>query len=180
MNNADLTLQTGILLSVTKHAQLMKEIVAAEPEKGMSISIAELKLLQKQILKDVKTLNAHLLEEKFLVEQAKKELDLISQIVKRGFSVMRECYVSTIDMFMDIEYAHRDCPLNLQKWLDADGANFFHDAYGIHKNLNRKTKKLDNCFVPRYAKQDNEPDLIEDDRAYNQDLIQRANDEDML
>lgn len=152
MNNADLTLQTGMLLKATKHKQLMEEIITAEPEKGMQTSIMELKQLQGQILRDVKKLNRHLLKEKLLTKQRKDDFDLISKIVKRGFSIMHECYSSTVDMFMDIEYAHQDCSLNLQKWLDADDANFYHDAYGIYENFNRKTKKLENCFIPRFAK----------------------------
>ena len=68
MNDADLTLQTGILLKVTKHKQLMEEIVMAPADKGMSTSIEELKQLQKTILKDVKMLNRHTLKEEFLVK----------------------------------------------------------------------------------------------------------------
>ena len=93
---------------------------------------------------------------------------------------MKEHYTDKLDMMLDMEYANRDCPLKLQELLNADEFDFWHDIFGIYKNLNRQTKKLENCFVPRYAKPENEPDLIEDDRAYNQDLIQRANDEDML
>ena len=66
MNNADLTLQTGIFLNAAKHAQLMKEIITAPADKGMWISIEELKRLQKTILKDIKMLNRHILKEEFL------------------------------------------------------------------------------------------------------------------
>ena len=69
MNNADSVLQTGIFLNEAKYERLMKEIIIAEPEKGMSISIEELKQLQKIILKDIKTLNRHILKEKFLTER---------------------------------------------------------------------------------------------------------------
>lgn len=68
MNDADLTLQTGIFLSAAKHAQLMKEVIDAPPNKGMSVTIEELKELQKSILKDVKMLNRHILKEEFLTE----------------------------------------------------------------------------------------------------------------
>lgn len=52
---------------------------------------------------------------------------------------------------MDIMAAHLDCPMKLDELLAADDFNFLHDVFGIRKNLNRKTGKLDNCFVPRFA-----------------------------
>jgi len=73
MNDVDLTLQTGIALNVAHHAKLLKEIVEAPADKGMSVSIGELKQLQKTILKDVKMLNRHILKEEFLARQERLE-----------------------------------------------------------------------------------------------------------
>ncbi len=86
----------------------------------------------------------------------KKEMDLILKIVDRGYDEMCTygLYKTKLDMIMDIETAHKNCPLDLQKLLDADEANFYHDVMGIFKNLNRQTKKLENCFVPRFAKKE--------------------------
>ena len=86
----------------------------------------------------------------------KEEMDLILKIVDRKYNEMYTygLYKTKLDMIMDIEAAHADCPLDLQKLLDADEANFYHDVMGIFKNINRKTKKLDNCFVPRFAKRE--------------------------
>ena len=109
-----------------------------------------------------------------------KRVDLIMDIVDRGWETMEGHYKDKLCMIMDIDFADRDCPLELQELLDADDGNFYHDIIGIHNNLNRQTKKLENCFLPRHAKRNVEPDLTENDRAYNQDLIQRAGDEDML
>ena len=55
-------------------------------------------------------------------------------------------------MIMDIEVANRDCPLKLQELLDADDTNFYHDIIGIGQHLNRQTRKLEDCFLPRFAK----------------------------
>jgi hypothetical protein len=82
----------------------------------------------------------------------KEEMKLISKIVDKAFETeMQAHYGSKLDMFMDIEFVHKDCPLNLQRLLEADNFNFFHDVIGIYENLNRKTKKLENCFVPRFT-----------------------------
>ena len=84
--------------------------------------------------------------------KTKEEMQLISKIVDRAFETeMQALYGSKIDMFMDIENVHNDCHLNLKRLLEADKFNFFHDVVGIYNNLNRKTKKLENCFVPRFT-----------------------------
>lgn len=86
----------------------------------------------------------------------RKEMDLILKIVDRGYNemYMYGLYKIRLDMTMDLEAAHADCPLDLQKLLDADEVNFYHDVMGIFKNINRQTKKLENCFVPRFAKKE--------------------------
>ncbi len=53
---------------------------------------------------------------------------------------------------MDIEAVHSNImPLKLKELLKADNFNFAHDVFGIANHLNRRTIKLENCFVPRYA-----------------------------
>jgi hypothetical protein len=44
------------------------------------------------------------------------------------------------------------CDLDLEALLKADDFNFSHDIAGIHNHLNRETKKLDNWFLPRFAR----------------------------
>ena len=82
----------------------------------------------------------------------KEEMGLILKIVKRGYPTMEGHYRIRLDMMMDIEAVHENCPLELEKLLYADDTNFYHDITGIFANLNRRTKKLENCFVPRFAK----------------------------
>lgn len=54
---------------------------------------------------------------------------------------------------MDINACHcNGCPLDLEKLLAFDDANFFHDLYGIRRHINRKTGQLEDCFLPRCAK----------------------------
>jgi len=81
-----------------------------------------------------------------------KKVNLIMDIVDRGWEEMKSNYRDKLEMMLDIETADRDCPLKLQELLDADDFNFYHDILGIRRNLNRKTKQLENCFLPRYAR----------------------------
>ena len=87
-------------------------------------------------------------------ERLKKieESRLISKIVNRGWETMKKNYRERIDMIMDIDAANEDCPLKLQELLDADDINFYHDIIGIGQHLNRQTRKLEDCFLPRFAK----------------------------
>lgn len=82
----------------------------------------------------------------------KEEMKLISKILDRGYPTMQGHYKTKLDMIMDIEATHENCPLDLVKLLETDDSNFYHDIIGIHNNLNRKTKELENCFLPRFAK----------------------------
>lgn len=56
-----------------------------------------------------------------------------------------------MSLIMDLESANEEFDLRLDALLDADDFNFAHDIIGIQNNLDRKTKKMKNFFVPRYA-----------------------------
>ena len=81
-----------------------------------------------------------------------KEMRLIDKIVKRGWKMMNDCYRDQLSMIMDLTFTHVNTPLRLNDLLIADDLNFNHDIIGICNNLNRSTKKLNNCFIPRYIK----------------------------
>lgn len=82
----------------------------------------------------------------------KKEIELTMKIVNRAWVKMEMNYKDKLSMVMDIEAANKDCPMDLQRLLEADDCNFYHDIIGIGNYLNRQTKKLENCFCPRFAK----------------------------
>lgn len=56
-----------------------------------------------------------------------------------------------LSLVMDIDFADKDCPLRLRELAQAPDFDFAHDVFGIERHLNRTTKKLQNCFVPRFA-----------------------------
>lgn len=82
----------------------------------------------------------------------KQDYKLISSIAKRAWNDMKDYYVSMVDFVLDLECVKEKYNLDLKRLLEADDLDFYHDIYGIHNNLNRQTKQLDNCFIPRYCK----------------------------
>lgn len=56
------------------------------------------------------------------------------------------------DIILDIVCCHHHaCRLRLDELLVADNVNFMHDIAGINRHLNRRTFKLEDCFLPRFA-----------------------------
>lgn len=83
-----------------------------------------------------------------------KDSELISLIAKRAVkqAAEQEIKIEPLDMTMDLTAVHANgCPLRLADLLTADEFNFAHDIHGIRFNLNRRTGRLGNCFVPRFA-----------------------------
>lgn len=56
-----------------------------------------------------------------------------------------------MSLIMDIQNAHEQFNLRLNEWLKADDFDFSHDIVEIQQNINRETKKVENCFLPRYS-----------------------------
>lgn len=58
-----------------------------------------------------------------------------------------------IQILMDLEVVHGGtCPLRLAELANAKRYDFAHDIAGIRRHLNRETGKLEDCFLPRFAK----------------------------
>lgn len=84
----------------------------------------------------------------------KTTMEIESKIADRSIKMATELNVQYDKMtaVMDIDACHNNgCPLKLAELLSAEDANFAHDVFGIRANINRKTGKLQNCFVPRYS-----------------------------
>lgn len=81
----------------------------------------------------------------------KEEADIIHLIGVRAVNKFR--FNDLLKVEMDITACHNSGnPLRLQELLDADDYEFKHDVDGIVKNINRRTGKLENFFVPRFSK----------------------------
>lgn len=80
----------------------------------------------------------------------KENFELIGKIADRA----KEMNLFMFDRFsfiMDMESATEQFNLRLNELLNADNFNFAHDVVGIQNNINRKTGKVENCFLPRFS-----------------------------
>lgn len=82
--------------------------------------------------------------------QEKEQFELIMAIVKRA-DEMGLMVFDRLSLSMDLDATNNEFNLRLQEFLEADNFNFAHDIIGIQNNINRATKKIENCFVPRFA-----------------------------
>lgn len=83
----------------------------------------------------------------------KEDNDLIRQIVSRAKESYSTENYDQLDMEMDITAAHcNGMPLDLEKFFGFPDFDFFHDIFGIHNHLSRKTGKLGDFFLPRCAR----------------------------
>lgn len=83
-------------------------------------------------------------------EATKEEYKLVEKIVAKA--IQKYPQLDTVNLEMDIMATHLNgCNLKLQEFLDAGDFNFAHDIFGIVEHMNRKTGKLENCFLPRYS-----------------------------
>ena len=81
----------------------------------------------------------------------KDERLLAVEIAKRA-EEMNLLIFDRLSLIMDIEATHDEVGLKLSELLNADDENFTHDIVGIQKNIDRTSKKMQNFFLPRYAK----------------------------
>lgn len=85
---------------------------------------------------------------------SKNDLEIIRILAVRAQRMFFNAGVERdlIDCQMDLEAAHMDTPLDLQRLASADDSNFAHDVGGIARHMNRETGKLEGCFLPRFAR----------------------------
>lgn len=78
----------------------------------------------------------------------------ISEIAKRANALATSYDIDypVLVAFMDLDNANKHIPLDLDKLMQFNEQNFGHDIFGIRRHLNRDTKELENCFLPRSAK----------------------------
>ena len=78
---------------------------------------------------------------------------LIVKIVDRAIKLYARAGVR-IDQTsteMDLTACHANgMPLDLPRLLEADDFNFAHDITGIANHINRRTGKIERCFMPRF------------------------------
>ncbi|KVZ18619.1 hypothetical protein WT88_29495 [Burkholderia stagnalis] len=77
--------------------------------------------------------------------------------------------VDMLDLHMDLTACHANgCPIDWEKLNGADDVTLAHDVGGIQRHINRRTGKLEDCFLPKCA-------APEDDCAYEREMGDAAN-----
>lgn len=63
--------------------------------------------------------------------------------------------INTITVMMDLTACHaKGCALDLERMLDAEVSELWHDIHGINRHLDRETGHLMGCFLPRFQKKE--------------------------
>jgi hypothetical protein len=84
-----------------------------------------------------------------------EEMELICKILSRAKekSIKEDFDFDWMSSSMDLSATNANgCPMDFKAMLEADDFNFFHDFHGIQRHINRRTGKLENFFLPRFAK----------------------------
>jgi len=87
------------------------------------------------------------------IEIAIKKLELatILAIAQRA-QKMNIIRGTKLTLIMDLENVNKTFGLRLEDLLRANDLNFAHDICGIQENMDRKNKKLNDKFLPRFTK----------------------------
>jgi len=80
----------------------------------------------------------------------KEDCKIIVEIVSRY--VLHCPDLNYLNCIMDLEACHIFCPIDLIGLLQSKDGDFFHDVCGIFRHIDRETGRLNNFFIPRYAR----------------------------
>jgi hypothetical protein len=86
---------------------------------------------------------------------SKEDQELIFKIVnraKRELAGTEATVTNVAHLIMDLTAAHNDTPMDLALLLSFPSFDFVHDVLGIQRHINRETGTLEDCFLPRCAR----------------------------
>lgn len=85
---------------------------------------------------------------------SQEEEILIHNIAKKAIKKVKSVYpkFTLTDLHMDITATHNENnKLRLEEFLNSNDQDFYHDIFGIIKNMDRNNGKLKNFFEPRFT-----------------------------
>lgn len=88
------------------------------------------------------------------------DIKIISNIVSRASAIYTRVHGRQLTrkderwLVMDILAVHGTTPLDLEGLASAKDVHLIHDVFGINRHLDRDTKVLGGCFVPRFTAKD--------------------------
>jgi hypothetical protein len=76
------------------------------------------------------------------------------RIVDRAIGMAAEHRIKydRMSAILDLTFAARQFDLDLAALEEADDFNFAHDVFGIANHINRTTGKMEDNFIPRFAR----------------------------
>lgn len=78
-----------------------------------------------------------------------KDIDAIFDIANRVINIVD---VDRLTIVLGLTECHENaCKLNLEALAKASDFELMHDVSGIFKHYDRKSAKLTDCFLPRFA-----------------------------
>ena len=83
----------------------------------------------------------------------KEEYKQVAQIAERAVKLYCNAGEERepIDIQMDLECCNETIPLDFNKLECINNFNLMHDISGIGRHLNRETRQIEDCFLPRCA-----------------------------
>ena len=88
------------------------------------------------------------------MQVSRKDFETICRIAKAAERLARRIAgqeINRMHLIMDLECVHESTPLRLDDLEKASDADLAHDVFGIRRHLDRRTRKLTDCFCPRFA-----------------------------
>lgn len=87
-------------------------------------------------------------------EFSPEEQRVVNEIVARTAKMegLHGARLDRLSLEMDLAAVHVHTPLRLADLLAADDFDFTHDVWGIQRHIDRKTGRLMNHFLPRFAR----------------------------
>ncbi len=83
--------------------------------------------------------------------EVKNRVEIIAKIAKRAGQIVGFPNNGFQSFQMDLDFIDNEIGLDFRKLLNCDFGDFGHDVNGILENFNRKSKKMENGFLPRCA-----------------------------
>ena len=82
----------------------------------------------------------------------REDLDRLLLVADRAMRELNDYPDDQRTLIRDLNACHSNgCPLDFKGLLEATMQDFSHDIYSIRQHINRRTGKLEGCFMPSYA-----------------------------
>ena len=83
-----------------------------------------------------------------------RDFELVTKVADRTLALLPGG-PSKLDLLITLDACHTGpCPLDLERLAEAPNFDLLHDVLGIYRHLDRTTRELGGCFIPRFARKE--------------------------